>query len=82
MVGHGKRNGASNWYAFIAVSYTHLDVYKRQELFFSRNSGEKTTMGGLALNTLKKLNGAKFACPLASVVLAKAMGRGATALNK
>ena len=25
------------WYSLIAVSYTHLDVYKRQMLYTSRN---------------------------------------------
>jgi hypothetical protein len=39
-------------------------------------------MGGFALNTLKKLNGDKFTFPSTSIVLAKAIGLGATALNK
>jgi hypothetical protein len=39
-------------------------------------------IGGLALNTLKKLNGERLSWPLASMVLTKAMGRGATAPNK
>jgi hypothetical protein len=39
-------------------------------------------MGGLLLNTLKKLNGDKFGFPLVSKVLAKAIGLGATALCK
>jgi hypothetical protein len=39
-------------------------------------------MGGLELKTLKKLNGDKFGLPCASKVLAKAMGLGATAVNK
>ncbi len=39
-------------------------------------------MGGFALNTLKKLNGDKLARPSTSTVLAKAIGLGATALNK
>jgi hypothetical protein len=33
-------------------------------------------IGGLALNTLKKLKGARLGLPSASIVLAKAMGRG------
>jgi hypothetical protein len=37
-------------------------------------------MGGFALNTLKKLNGDKFGFPLLSMVLANAIGLGATAL--
>jgi hypothetical protein len=45
-------------------------------------AGEKIIIGGLALNTLKKLNGDKFGFPLAPMVLAKAIGLGATALNK
>jgi hypothetical protein len=43
--------------------------------------GANINIGGLALNTLKKLNGAKFGFPFASIVDAKAIGRGATALN-
>jgi hypothetical protein len=45
-------------------------------------AGENIITGGLALNTLKKLNGDKFGFPSASIVLAKAIGLGATALNK
>ena len=41
-----------------------------------------TMIGGFALNTLKKLNGDKFGLPLASIVLANAIGLGATALSK
>ena len=44
--------------------------------------GEKTIIGGLALNTLKKLNGLKFTLPLVSIVLANAIGLGATAESK
>jgi hypothetical protein len=51
-------------------------------LFLTRLAGEKTSIGGLELNTLKKLNGDKLGFPLASTVLAKAIGRGATALCK
>jgi hypothetical protein len=39
-------------------------------------------IGGLALKTLKKLNGERFGLPFASMVLANAIGLGATALNK
>jgi hypothetical protein len=39
-------------------------------------------IGGFALNTLKKLKGDKLGCPSTLIVLAKAIGRGATALNK
>jgi len=45
-------------------------------------AGEKIRIGGLALNTLKKLNGAKFKFPSLSMVLAKAIGLGPTAPNK
>ena len=38
-------------------------------------------MGGFALNTLKKLKGARFGFPSASKVLTKAIGRGAIALS-
>jgi hypothetical protein len=49
-------------------------------LFLTRRAGEKTKIGGLELNTLKKLNGDKLGFPFLSIVLAKAMGLGATAL--
>ena len=39
-------------------------------------------IGGLALKTLKKLKGAKLGLPSLSIVLAKAIGRGATAPSK
>lgn len=48
-------------------------------LFRALRAGEKISMGGLALNTLKKLKGDKFTFPLASMVLAKQIGRGETA---
>ena len=48
----------------------------------TRLAGEKIKIGGLELNTLKKLNGDKFGFPLLSIVLAKAIGLGATALYK
>jgi hypothetical protein len=38
----------------------------------------KIRIGGLALNTLKKLNGETLAFPFASIVLAKAIGLGLT----
>jgi hypothetical protein len=44
--------------------------------------GEKTAIGGLELNTLKKENGAKFEFPFSSIVLAKQIGLGTTAPNK
>jgi hypothetical protein len=49
------------------------------ELSRTRRAGENIKIGGLALNTLKKLKGDKLGCPLAFIVLAKAMGLGATA---
>ena len=51
-------------------------------LLRTRLAGEKIAIGGLALNTLKKLNGLKFGLPDASTVLVKAIGRGPTAPNK
>ena len=45
-------------------------------------AGEKTIIGGLALKTLKKLNGAKLSFPSASTVEANAMGLGPTDPNK
>ena len=45
-------------------------------------AGEKMAIGGLALNTLKKLNGAMLPTPFASTVLAKQMGRGPILPNK
>lgn len=44
--------------------------------------GENIKMGGLELNTLKKLKGDKLGLPFPSTVLAKAMGLGPTAPNK
>jgi hypothetical protein len=51
-------------------------------LFRTLRAGEKTNIGGLALNTLKKLKGDKLGFPISSIVLAKAIGLGATALCK
>ena len=45
-------------------------------LFLTRLEGEKTTIGGLELKILKKLNGDKLALPFSSNVLAKAIGLG------
>src|SRR6476469_81186 len=45
----------------------------------TRLAGEKTNVGGLELNTLKKLNGLRLTSPAAEMVRTKAMGRGATA---
>ena len=42
----------------------------------------KTTIGGFELKQLKKLNGARFTLPLASILLTNAMGRGATMASK
>jgi hypothetical protein len=42
-------------------------------------AGEKMRIGGLALKTLKKLNGLKFTSPVELIVLAKAIGLGPTA---
>jgi hypothetical protein len=51
-------------------------------LSLTLRAGLKMSMGGLAPKTLKKLNGDKFLLPSSSIVLAKHMGLGATALNK
>jgi hypothetical protein len=51
-------------------------------MFLTLLAGEKTKIGGLELNTLKKLNGDKLGFPLASIVLAKAIGLGAMAVCK
>ena len=45
----------------------------------TRRAGEKIKIGGLALNTLKKLKGERFGFPASSMVEARAIGRGATA---
>jgi hypothetical protein len=42
--------------------------------------GEKTRIGGFALNTLKKLKGDKLGFPSVSTVLANAIGLGPTEL--
>ena len=39
-------------------------------------AGEKIIIGGFALKTLKKLNGARFETPFSSIVEAKAIGLG------
>ena len=44
--------------------------------------GENTITGGLELKTLKKLYGLRLTLPLASTVLAKQIGLGATAVDK
>ena len=50
-------------------------------LFLTLLAGEKISNGGLAPNTLKKLKGDKLGLPFSSIVLAKAIGLGATAPN-
>jgi hypothetical protein len=45
-------------------------------------AGEKIKIGGLVLNKLKKLNGERFGWPPLEIVLAKAIGLGATELDK
>jgi hypothetical protein len=42
-------------------------------------AGEKIKMGGFALNTLKKLKGARLGTPFSSTVDANAIGLGPTA---
>ena len=42
----------------------------------ARTDGQNRTVGGLEPTPLKKLNGARFATPLRSVVETSAMGRG------
>jgi hypothetical protein len=51
-------------------------------LFLPDRAGEKIKIGGFALKTLKKLNGAKLWFPCKSIVDAKAIGRGPIAPNK
>jgi hypothetical protein len=49
--------------------------------FFERSRrrvGENTTTGGLPLNALKKLNGARFTTPAGDTVVTHAIGRGVT----
>ena len=43
--------------------------------------GEKIKIGGFAEKALKKLKGLRFKFPALSIVLAKAIGLGATALK-
>jgi hypothetical protein len=50
-------------------------------LSLTLREGEKINMGGLAEKQLKKLNGLKLTFPFLSIVLAKAIGLGATVLN-
>jgi hypothetical protein len=49
------------------------------ELSRTLRAGEKISIGGLELKTLKKLKGDKLGIPFLSTVLAKAIGRGPTA---
>jgi hypothetical protein len=51
-------------------------------LLLPERAGENIITGGLALKTLKKLNGAKFATPISLTVEAKAIGLGPIAPNK
>lgn len=51
-------------------------------LFLPLREGEKIMMGGFALKTLKKLKGLKLTWPALSIVLANAMGLGATAPSR
>jgi hypothetical protein len=46
------------------------------ELSRTRRAGENIITGGFALKTLKNEYGDKFTLPFASIVLAKAIGRG------
>lgn len=48
-------------------------------LSLTLRAGLKTRIGGFDPKALKKLNGLRFITPLLLMVLAKAMGRGATA---
>ncbi len=45
----------------------------------TRRAGEKTSVGGLEPKALKKLKGERFGFPFLSMVLANAIGLGATA---
>jgi hypothetical protein len=51
-------------------------------LSLTLRAGEKINIGGLELKTLKKLNGLKFTSPFLLIVLAKAIGLGAMAVNR
>jgi hypothetical protein len=48
----------------------------------TRRAGEKISVTGLLLNTLKKLKGDKLASPFSSIVEAKHIGRGAIEPNR
>jgi hypothetical protein len=48
-------------------------------LFLILLEGEKTTMGGVVENKLKKLKGVRLTFPFLSIVEAKQIGRGAIA---
>jgi hypothetical protein len=53
-----------------------------KELSLPLRAGENIMIGGLELKTLKKLNGLKFTLPCLSIVLAKQIGLGATAVSR
>jgi hypothetical protein len=51
-------------------------------LLLPERAGENIRIGGFALKTLKKLNGAKLGLPVKSTVEANAIGLGPIAPNK
>src|SRR5699024_1090068 len=65
----------------ITTSFVSIALYNVSLLDPLRklSTQEKITVGGCALKRMKKLKGAKFTTPLASIELTKAIGRGETA---
>src|SRR5699024_2083657 len=65
----------------ITTSFVSIALYSVSLLDPSRilSTQEKISVGGLALNRLKKLKGARVTTPLASTELTNAMGLGETA---
>jgi hypothetical protein len=65
---------------FITTSFTFFIFSKVSfvELSLTLLEGEKISIGGLALNILKQLKGLKLTLPFSSILLANAIGLGAT----
>ena len=63
---------------FVAATFFIFSKVSLVELSLTLLEGEKMSIGGLALNILKQLKGLKLTFPFSSIVLASAIGLGAT----
>ena len=69
-----RRDGGVEHEFAVASTFSRVSFFEPSR----RETGEKTTAGGLAPKALKKLNGARLMRPCASTVVAQAIGRGVT----